>query len=157
MQLGFKTHSDRNLAVKLVHSIALTVWLANSAVADSELTEEVLLFTSHGSAQERPSKLQSPGSKLTSCDVFPSPLDSPSHNCQVAGSTETKEIILLNFESVSQLSGACWRAEGGLSHRRLVSCYHILCSLLTPIPSTGWSWSLVPFVLASFHDVRKAL
>lgn len=57
VQPGFKTRSARNLAVKLVHSVALRVWLANSAVADSQLTKEILLFMSHGSAQERPSKL----------------------------------------------------------------------------------------------------
>lgn len=40
MQPGFKIQRARNQAIKPVHSVALTVWLAKAAVADSELTKK---------------------------------------------------------------------------------------------------------------------
>lgn len=45
MQPGFKIHGARNQAIKPVHSVALTVWLANTAVADSELTKRGSLLS----------------------------------------------------------------------------------------------------------------
>lgn len=62
------------------------------------------------------------------------------------------------FESMSQ---SCLGGVGGLrvdffSHCKLVARCHILCLLLTSVPSAGRSRSLVPFVLASFQELRRA-